>query len=523
VVVSKVMNGVKVTSLLLACAAISGAQVVEGVVSNSVTRIGVPDVTVSLQKRPPAPPAAPPPGQPPVLQELEEPVVMVTDAAGKFHVEGLPEGRYGVQFSRDGFAAVRQQVAFVDVKAGDPVKLELQMTPLGTVSGRVLDGLKHPVAGARVVLRANGGTGIPWNCDDSGEFRFANVGARTFTLMAYAPYDWHAPEPVEGKKQAWGTTYYPGTVHEDSAGRILLSPGGEVTELEIKLQAVPVRSVTGVLVGADGKPAQAVQVRTGFSTGQRLGPTANTDDDGKFAFELMDGTYQLSAQIANEQGTQRAEQNLVVSGKDVSDIELRMIAPFEIHGTISYEPRRKEPGKTPLNIAVSGQSPAIVKVDGDTFTVSGLYPGKYALVVRGQDSPYYMDSARVSGQDAQSGLVYLGSSSDSAEVRFRSDGGSVTGTVEGCQEGFVMLEPAQHQLWFGPKVERCDAMGSFTIQAVRPGDYYAVAVSPRDASAPALLMGRNSGVDVEKLGTKLTVKAGESTRVDLKAVKAAGQ
>src|ERR1035441_6315800 len=118
-----------------------------------------------------------------------------------------------------------------------------------------------------------------------------NVGSGTFTLMAYAPDEWDPPEPVDGKKQAWAATYYPGIVHADSAARILVPPGAEVTGLEIKLLAVPVWHVSGVVLGTDGKPVQAAEVRLTRGLG------ASTDDDGNFELDAADGTYRATVQV----------------------------------------------------------------------------------------------------------------------------------------------------------------------------------------------------------------------------------
>jgi len=66
------------------------------------------------------------------------------------------------------------------------------------------------------------------------------------------------------------------------------------------------------------------------------------------------------------------------------------------------------------------------------------------------------------------------------------------------------------------RFDRCDALGHFTIQAVRPGDYYALAVAPIPNIPVAL-------ATLLQQATKVTVRAGETTHVDLKAVKVPGQ
>src|ERR1022692_4401202 len=101
-------------------------------------------------------------------------------------------------------------------------------------------------------------------------------GSATFTLAAGPPDEWDPPEPVEGKKQAWALTYYPGIVHADSAARIVVPPGGEVTGLEIKLLAVPLWHVSGVVLGTDGKPVHAASVRLTRSQGRQMNLQSTT-------------------------------------------------------------------------------------------------------------------------------------------------------------------------------------------------------------------------------------------------------
>ena len=154
-----------------------------------------------------------------------------------------------------------------------------------------------------------------------------------------------------------------------------------------------------------------------------------------------------------------------------------------------------------------------VKVEGDAFTLPAIYPGTYTLLASEPEPPYYLAYVRVSGQDGMAGPVYLGSANDQAEIVFRAGGGAVSGNVEDCQGGAVEVIPVQENLrGVLTKRFRCDALGHFTIQAVRPGDYYALAVAPIENIPVAL-------ATLLPQATKVTVRAGETTRLDLKAVK----
>jgi len=511
--------------LFLAGAAMLGAQVVEGSVSNSVSRAGVSDVQVRLQKT-----RAPNLGVLTEAQQVadaqQEPYEALTDVSGRFRIEGVKDGKYDVTWFREGFDPLHSGATPVEVKAGDPIELDLKMTPLGRVTGRILDGKGHPVSGAKLELSSSsGGMGAQRIADENGEFAMENVGSGTFTLMAYAPDELDPPEPVDGKTQAWAATYYPGIVHGDSAGRIFVAPGGEVTGLEIKLLAVPVWHVSGVVSGTDGKPVHAAEVRFSRTLGQRSNlQSATTDEDGKFEIAAVDGTYRATVEVADEEATLHAQSEVLVSGKDVSDVALRLRAPFKIHGTLTYDPARPPDSKTSTAIFLTSETAPGVRsmsnaqVEGDTFTLPAIYPGTYTLLALEPEPPYYLASVQVSGQDGMAGPVYLGSGNDQAEIVFRAGGGTVSGNVEDCQRGLVAVIPVQENLRSASrKFDRCDALGHFTIQAVRPGDYYAFAVAPTSVAGPLAL------VTLLPQATKVTVREGETTRVDLKVVKATAQ
>jgi Carboxypeptidase regulatory-like domain len=519
---SKVMNGVKVACLLLASAAMSGAQVVEGAVSNSVTRIGVSDVRVQLQKLHDEQVRGM--SQTVTIPDAQlEPAEAITDVAGKFRIEGLKEGKYNVTFFRDGFSGHWTEGP-LDVKTGDPLKLELNMIPLGQVSGRILDNKGHPLGAAKVMLLATRGGSSAWNCDEDGIFTIPNVGAGTYTLMAYAANEAEPPEPVEEKQQAWAVTYYPGTVYADGASRLVVSPGGDVRDLELKLVALPVRQVSGVVLNTDGKPVLEAAVETARYTTLR----SITDEKGRFSLTVVDGTYRLTAQAPADRGLLRAAQDVFVSGKDVSDVELRLAAPYSVHGTLLYDPPLPPDTKQPAEITLTGRSNSgtsmgrMMMIQGQTFMTDLIDAGSYTLLAT-PVRPYYLASVRVNGQDGLAGPVYLGAANDTAEMIFRKDGGTVAGNVEDCKGGTVNVIPMlEHLRATMTRSERCDAGGNFSIPYLRPGDYYLFAVKASDAKSVLQAVNGvslNSTWDVTRLGTKVTVRAGESTRADLKVTK----
>jgi hypothetical protein len=93
-------------------------------------------------------------------------------------------------------------------------------------------------------------------------------------------------------------------------------------------------------------------------------------------------------------------------------------------------------------------------------------------------------------------------------IVFKSNGGAVRGTVEKCGSGKVVLVPQEHP---GRIVRSaaCDEAGRYQISALRPGAYYATVIGA-EWFTPDL-----SDEDFLRTATHVTVRAGETTQVDL--------
>src|SRR5262245_35993101 len=109
------------------------AQIIEGRAINAVTGEGIPGVRVRIF----------PADGPPANGHST-----ATDAQGRFRVE-VKEGAYRAMYSAPGFSSVPNPgdlpPAFAVACAGDPIRLEVKMQPLGKISGRVLDASQRLV------------------------------------------------------------------------------------------------------------------------------------------------------------------------------------------------------------------------------------------------------------------------------------------------------------------------------------------------------------------------------------------
>jgi hypothetical protein len=125
-----------------------------------------------------------------------------------------------------------------------------------------------------------------------------------------------------------------------------------------------------------------------------------------------------------------------------------------------------------------------------------------------------LDSVRAGGADLAVQEVEI-SSDVAISVAYKSDGGSVRGIVENCASGGVVLVPVDAALRRAgfSKSAPCDSTGHYEVRAVRPGDYYALALA---GNGPVLAL--NEAPSLLDEASKVTVRSGETSSADLRAV-----
>jgi hypothetical protein len=150
--------------------------------------------------------------------------------------------------------------------------------------------------------------------------------------------------------------------------------------------------------------------------------------------------------------------------------------------------------------------------DGD-FTVREAYPGVYRLgpMLPQTRPPYYLDAVRVGDTDLATQEMEI-SSDVAITVVYKSDGGSVRGKAENCASGGVVLvptDPARRRVF--SRSAACDSSGNYAVDAVRPGDYYALAFA---GNGPVLAL---DDVLINQ-AVKVSVRAGEASSADLRTI-----
>ena len=245
-----------------------------------------------------------------------------------------------------------------------------------------------------------------------------------------------APAPPGAPTVAFAPVYYPGTSIAADATVITLGPNEERAGLDFSLQLVPTARVRGRVVDTDGRPQPnlSVSIRPTRADGldlfsSLLNGSGRTGPDGVFTVEgVKPGGYTLTVKATPTAGaessaasagspeaarqaafaaltggggggsTHWASEDLVVQGRDVSDITLTLRPGMTITGKVVYDAKIKTPPEditrtglallpaptgTNLNdmaVAIGGGGSMTAKVEKDgSFVIQGIAPGKYRL------------------------------------------------------------------------------------------------------------------------------------------------
>jgi len=481
---------------LLTASTLSG-QNVEGTVVNRVTGAPISGVEITLSKD-------------------SQHARATSDAQGAFRIDGLKSGAYTPHAEKHGFIPAAAGLRPIQVvEGGQAVTMRVEMIPMGKLSGRVLDPDGKPVKGATLELFASFG-GPTVTADAAGNFSFDDIVPATYTLAARPPKSSKAFDR-DGRRAAWVLTYFPGVTQRSAASRITINPGAELFGHEIKLASAPVQRISGVALDPKGEPLPGAEIQLEDPTRLTLQTYAQTNSAADGAFEFRDvpeGEWRLSASRTG----MKAFQSLQIAGRDVERCELRLALPFAIEGALVLDAPAARSTLIMLAPAVGGSEFVTLRPGTDgKFSADGIYPGLYQVNPIPPGPQFYLASIKLGDRESLDGRVEFFSSGLPLTVTYRSDGGTVRGTVEECGSATVVLVPQDATLRARREYVRnskCSSKGTYEFTAVRPGDYYALALSASDPAFNFMSTDLNQGH--LNAATTVTVRPNESTQVDLK-------
>jgi hypothetical protein len=501
-----------VAALLLASSALF-AQIIDGTVVDSITGAPVGGASVQIQN-----------------SAGRVGYQTSSDPQGAFHIEGVADGTYIALALKSGFQTAGDAAALrpFRVAAGlDPVHLQLSLIPLAKLSGRVFDATDGPVAGANVILLQGTGTGQIVTSDSQGAFSFDGVRPGSYSLSARPPTSLKPPAPTGDQRDGWAKTWFPGVTEASAAQKILIRPGAELVGQDIKLRAVPVHSIRGT-IRENGDPAPNLPITVNLPGDlQPIDQHAVSGKDGSFVLpDLSDGTWQLSAEKTTASGaTFRAQAAVTITNRDTEGVELQLNAPFSVPVEFvlaTQDSTAKTHGNVLIQPEWGGRAP-VGSMDKDgNYNIEGVYPGQYRITPVAPSGAYYPAAITLGDRDVLGQPVEFTSGSIPLKVVYRSDGGTIRGTVEECGSATIAIAPEdpvlQHVSSGSSPFTQCTADGHFEFRNLHPGRYYAFAFAQLDQNAADFLSSL-PGLIGKAVTTEVT--ANQTTNVELKVTAAA--
>jgi hypothetical protein len=461
--------------------------VVDGIVRNSATGLPVDRAIVRLVQ----------------LSEEGAAYVCGTNAEGAFHFENVAPGDYRIAAERAGF----------DGEVADPIHLSagqklrdvtIAATPLGVVTGRVVDSEGEPVPGAHVgTLRAE------WNrgkrvyqqaggaaSNEAGEFRIAGLAPGRYRLYATAPganaLRFAISEGPGQPESRLGWTYAPSGQDLDGAATFDVAPGQTIDRAEVKLPILPSFHLRGkVENGADSGSMMPRMV------------VAEKTDNGRVTswFEVMgrirkDGTFDLGGVppgvytiAAGRFGTPETEALYVtVTSHDVAGMLLPKQRPATVKVRIEYRGDEKQKHGDPT-ILLHRLSPSTFmemprgprmtrRADGGVF--ENVRAGRYEPVYASTGS-WHVESMMYTGRPLVDGAIDVTPGTEGhLEVVLAPGTASIAGKVkEGAAKMAVGVAESAPPGNVAVHFAEFDGQGRFTVRNLAPGKYVVFAIGKR--------------------------------------------
>jgi hypothetical protein len=493
-----------------------------------------------------------------------------SDADGYYEIEEVPPGYYllsavsadyaiGVHGQRDPADRPRS----FELRAREFVgQVDVQLTPLGRISGRILDGEGRPAAsvGVSVVRWARTVTDVPVQAGGStrtgadGTFSISGLHAGTYYVLAGIP-----STPIPAAPPApfglAAVTYYPGTSRPGDAQTVRVELGAERANVEFTLQPSRLARVGGVVLDTTGRPIEdgVVLFNGASSAGAQMQGTFGTfseiDDEGRFslsgvppgsysldvwsksAFESIARTGGAGVGTVREGSPEFASVTIDVGGDDIENLIVRTQRGFTLSGQVILEGAPPFALRNiPISATAGGEASMLSRslLSGATSTgADGTFQlrklvGPQWLSVGKLPADWGIKRVSVGGFEVTDELIDVAHDDSRLEVLIARLAG-VAGRV-GERRGVpvagatVIVFAEDRRRWTQPFTRSVRSVlagpnGAFAISGLPRGRYYAAAV-------PALIEGKVSEPDdLEALvegATRFSLGDGERRLLDLR-------
>ena len=475
-----------------------------------------------------------------------------TDLDGRYEFNDLAAGEYRVSASKGMFVGLtngqrrpNEPGTPITVKDGQSqANINLALPRGGVIAGVLLDDVGDPAAGVRVSAmrqqfregrRRLTPIGRPVETNDLGQYRIYGLPAGTYFVSAL-PASANPMIPMLSAPTA-APTYFPGTLSETEADRVVVRAARESTLPDFTLVPSRLAKVSGTAMSPSGTPAQVVMLTSFAQADGASMPgmmTAMVRPDGSFQLNnVAPGEYMLMATVVNTGAAepQMVSMPLTVAGEDITGVTLQTTVGFRATGQISFEqsvpPADVTPASlmlvaTPSSTEMAGSMARGTINDDWTFEIKGLAGKRSFRIAKGLPAGWMIQSVVHRGTDITDTPLQVTEDLDRITITLTDRPVHMTGSVTDAQErpatdATVVIFPADAAL--GPPAStrflraiRTGEDGRFEARGLPATTYMVVAVTSIEAGEeqdPELLE------QLRNLATRVAVNWGDTPDLKL--------
>jgi protocatechuate 3,4-dioxygenase beta subunit len=442
----------------------------------------------------------------------------MSDDGGRFKLDNLAPGKYGLSGSRTGYVSEsRFNAKSETIQLGPGQRLGdilIKLTPQGIIAGFVLDEDGDPISPAAVVLYRDRGSrtqirltqaGSTYG-DAEGHFVITGVTPGRYYVAAYQFQSRLQIQRTLNREpqENYVRTYYPDSLDAASAIALDVLPGTEFRSAEIRLRKARTFRISGKVVNAprDLAPSTLLTLSLVRVGGSEIdGPLSSPVRQDSFEFNnVLPGSYLTRGGgqgLLNERTGESRPLPLfcrfpvTVRDEDISGINIEFRPSTKVSGIVRVEDGRALDSMPSISLSrIDPNSSRSVRPDRDgTFELTNLGPDQYRVGTSQLPKEMYLKSIRVGGQDFSPSQLDL-TEGDPGEIQIllSPKAADIRGTV--WDEKGEPVPAVSVALWskgdrppvFGTSNER----GAFEIGSLPPDDYYIAVQEQGDFAEPDL-------------------------------------
>jgi protocatechuate 3,4-dioxygenase beta subunit len=444
----------------------------------------------------------------------------LTDRDGRYRFENVPPGRYFIESSSASYLGMRAgqkhpggPADLWEVLPGQVQQLDFDLPRGGVITGRITDDAGEPLVGADVTplrvehsmsgtqLRPSYGADGSNRTDDRGAFRLAGLRPGTYVVAVRVQSD--------AVGEGYAPTYCPGTKSLREARRFTVGANEEVA-VSFSVMGTRLVRVSGQVRSSTGSLLKSHRAVLATETG--IGWIGSTiTDTGAFEFKgVAPGRYRLEVGADERPGQETPSEFAVIpleiDEEDVTGLQISTGRGVALSGRVIFDgtaPALTSPHKPRAYVTLLDRSstfwrPVIDRNNGligadGSFTI----PGTYGRVLFWIDLPgWQIKSVMLDGVDiTEFPYDTARGGTDRLEITATDQKQSVQGRVvdpfgKPAAEFVVIVFPGGSKAGglranrYVPVSAARNSDGAFDVPYLRPGDYFAAALSwaPADAA-----------------------------------------